>query len=211
MGGCRGAWRRGQKAVYVWFYLSGPGCRNRASHLLEVALHNQVLDIRLADHKSLALLEIDAAELGLYYAAVFDHFDEHMDVLGRLGNARHDVELLGEFGAEFHDGCMILSEVVYLMRGELVSEILVGEQMGQGATNGPVHVAESIDAMHVVCKEAALVSENGRLDDEKRWRWGTRLLDEGQGSLLETALLADDGADEGIIVLEKRIRQSRAL
>ena len=102
MGGCR-AWRRGQKAS-VCFYLSRPASPNRASHLLKVALHNQVLDIRLADHKSLALSEIDAAELGLYYAAVFDHFDEHMDVFGWLGNARHDVELLGKFGAEFHDG-----------------------------------------------------------------------------------------------------------
>ena len=83
--------------------------------------------------------------------------------------------------------------------------------MRQGAANGPVHVAQPIDAMHVVCKEAALVSENGSLDDEKRWRWRTRLLDEGQGSFLETALLADDGAYEGIIVLEKRIRLGRAL
>ena len=83
--------------------------------------------------------------------------------------------------------------------------------MGQGAANGPVHVSQSIDAMHVVCKEASLVSENGSLDDEKRWRWRTRLLDEGQGRLLEIALLADDGADEGIIVLEERIRLSRTL
>ena len=99
------------------FYLSGPVSPNRALHLLEVALHNQVLDICLADHKSLALLKVDAAELGLYYTTVFDHFDEHMDVFGWLGNARHDVELLGEFGAEFHDGRMVLSEIVYLVRG----------------------------------------------------------------------------------------------
>ena len=109
------------------FYLSGTLAPNRASHLLKIALYDQMFDIGFADHKSLAFFKIDAAQLRLYYTAIFDHFDQHVDVFGWLGDARHDVELLRELGAEFHDGCIVLSEVVYLVWGELAPEILIGE------------------------------------------------------------------------------------
>ena len=84
-----------------------------------------MVDIRSPHQKPLSFLEIDAPQLCLNNAAVFDHLDQNVDVLRRMCDARHDIELLRKLGSELHHGRVILSEKVHFVRGEFPSEILV--------------------------------------------------------------------------------------
>ena len=62
--------------------------------LLEVALHDEVLNVCASDHEPLSLLKVDAAELCLDDAAVSDHAHEDVEILWGLGDAGGDVELV---------------------------------------------------------------------------------------------------------------------
>lgn len=91
-----------------------------------------------------------------------------------------------------------------------------GEEERESAADGPVEVLEAVDAMGVVGEETTLVAVDGGLVEEHGREEGVgpslvRVGGEGGvEEVLELALLADDGADEDVVVLEQRVRRRRA-
>jgi hypothetical protein len=180
--------------------------QQNSSNLLEITLYDEMLDICPSDHEPLALLKIDAAQLGLNHAAVAHDSDEDVQILGRMGDAGCDVELVRELGTEVHDGRIVLAKVVHFVWRQLAADVLIGQDVWEGAADGPVHVAETFDAVGMVGEETALVAGDGCLIQQEG---GRRVVEgdveEGLGGLFEIALLPNDGADERVVVFEEGV------
>lgn len=80
--------------------------------------------------------------------------------------------------------------------------------MRQRTANSPIHVSQTIEAMGVVREETTFVSQDGCLEDDdcRRRCFIFRCFgDLGEERFFEIALFADDGTNEGVVVLEKRV------
>ena len=91
------------------------------------------------------------------------------------------------------------------MRGQFAANVGITEEMRQRAADGPVHVAETVQPVLVVCEQTTLVAQDRRLVDEQLWRdvWCI-------GELVELALFSDNGSDELAVVFEQHVVCSRA-
>ena len=165
-----------------------------------------MLDICPSDHIPLTLLKIDAAQLGLNHAAVAHDSDEDVQVLGRMGDAGCDVELMRKLGTEIHDGRIVLAKIVHFVWRQLAADVLVGKDVWECAADGPVHVAKPFYAVGMVGEETALVAGDGRLIKQEGGRGVVEGYEEERlGGLFEIALLPDDGTDERVVVFEEGV------
>ena len=174
-----------------------------------------MLDIGTADHKPLALLKIDCAQLCLYRATIAHDAHERMEVARGVSDGRRDVELSRKVATKVHYGRIVLAQKVYFVRGKTRAQVAVRKQRWERAAERPVHVLEAVEAVRVVREQTAFVAQDRRLVEQERGRvaceGGVVGLggDGGVDELLEVALLADDGAHETVVVLEEGVRERR--
>jgi len=178
-----------------------------SSNLLEIALHNEVLNVGSAHHEPLSLPKVDRPQLRLYNTAVAHDAHEHVEIPRRMRDRRGDIELRRKVATKVHDGRVILAQEIDLVRRQACAQVGVREERRERTAERPVRVLEAVEAVRVVGEQAAFVAQDGGLVKEER---GGVAREGGVGGLrgdgavdevLEVALLADDGAHEHIVVL----------
>ena len=177
--------------------------------LLQITLHDEMLDVCPSDHKPLTLAKVDATKLCLNDPAIPDNLHQNVQVFGRIRDPCHDVQLVRKIRPKIHHLRVVFLQEIDFERGELATYVRRREKVGEGSANGPIHVFQPLDPMVVIGQEAPFVSQNsGLIDEESRCLPGKRLLPACQHGLdesLELALLADDLPDKRIVVLEKSV------
>ena len=184
-------------------------CR-RPSNFLEVALHNEVLNIGSAYHEPLPFPKVDRAQLRLNNAAVAHNAHEHMEIPRGMRDRRRNVELRRKVAAKVHDGRVVRAQKVDFVGRQARAQVAVCEEGWERAAEGPVRVFEAVEAMRVVGEQAALVAQDGGLIEEERGGVtreggvpvGGLRGDGAVDEVLEMALLADDGAHEDVVVFK---------
>lgn len=187
---------------------TGPPCGRRCpSNFLEVALHDEVLNIGSAHHEPLSLPKVDRAQFCLYDAAVAHDAHERVEIPRGMRDRRSDVELRRKITAEVHDGRVILAQKIDLVRRKACAQVAVGEERGERAAECPVRVFEAVEAVGMIGEQTALVAQDGGLvEQESRGvasECGVGGL-RGDGAIdevLEVSLFADDGTYEDVVIL----------
>ena len=192
--------------VFVWPSPPGINKINLLSNLLQITLHNEMLDIRPAYHKPMSFLKVYAPELCLYRPTIPDNSNKYMEIFGWIRDACGDVKLMRKFRSKLHDRAVILPQVIDFMRRKLASDIRVGEEMGKCSTSSPIHVPQAIKAMGVVSKQTPFVSVYCSLYDQNSWRRRASVNEKRVDGFFEIALLTYDGSHKSVIIFEEGVR-----
>ena len=115
--------------------------QQRRSDFLQILLRDQMLNIRPTHHEPLPLLKIDAPQLRLYDPTIPHYAHEHVKILWRINNARHDIQLVAKISTVLHHRRAVRAQKIDLVRGQARAQVGVAEQVWQRAARGPVEVA----------------------------------------------------------------------